>query len=227
MGPRVTRRRRGGTTRNGILRAAAAGFAESGYDGTSVAEICHRAGVSKGAFYHHFTGKQALFLELLDEWLGMLEGQLEAIADSEKPVPDQLLAMTTLMRDLFEAASDQLPVFLEFWTRATYDPTIWEATIAPYRRYRRFFAEIIASGISERSLRPVDPDDAARVVVSLAVGVALQGLLDTEGADWGAVATRGMAMLLTGLDAPARDNDAAPPRSSLLAGREPLSSQDP
>lgn len=198
----MTRRRRGGATRSRILGAAATGFAESGYDGTSVAEICHRAGVSKGAFYHHFAGKQALFLELLDDWLDLLEGRLEAIADSEQPVPDQLLAMTTLMRDLFEAAGDQLPVFLEFWTRATYDPVLWEATIAPYRRYRRFFAEIISSGISEGSLRPIDPDTAARVVVSLAVGVALQGLLDTEGADWGAVATRGMKILLKGLEEP-------------------------
>ncbi len=197
----MTTPRRGETTRRRILSAAAAGFAESSYDRTSVAEICQRAGVSKGAFYHHFPGKQALFLELLENWLDTLEAQLEAIGESEHPVPHQLLAMTDLIRDVFEAADDQLPVFLEFWTRATYDPLTWEATIAPYRRYRRFFAEIISSGIREGSLRPVDPDTAARVVVSLAVGVALQGLLDTEGADWGTVTRKGMEMLLHGIEA--------------------------
>ncbi len=196
----MTTRGRGGRTRSRILSAAAAGFAESGYDGTSVAEICRRAQVSKGAFYHHFSGKQALFLELLENWLEMLDRQLEGIGESRKPVPAQLLTMTDLIRDVFGAAHDQLPVFLEFWTRSTYDPATWEATIAPYRRYRRFFADIISSGIDEGSLRPVDPDTAARVVVSLAIGLVLQGLLDTEDTDWGTVGRRGMEMLLQGLE---------------------------
>jgi len=195
----VTTQRRGWETRQRILGAAAAGFAAKGYAGTSVAEICQRAEVSKGAFYHHFASKQALFLELLERWLDVLDGQLEAIHESERPVPEQLLAMTDLICDVFEAAEDQLPVFLEFWTRATHDPRTWEATIAPYRRYRRFFAEIIASGAREGTFHPVDADAAARVVVSLAVGIVLQGLLDPEDADWGAVARSGMEMLLEGM----------------------------
>lgn len=192
-------RRRGEETRSRILDAAASGFAEQGYEGTSVAQICSRAGVSKGAFYHHFPGKQDLFLELLERWLGLLDQELEAVRSDDRPVPEQLLAMTALVRQVFRAADDQLPVFLEFWTRATYDPQTWEATIAPYRRYRRYFAQIIASGVAEGTLRPIDPDTAARVVVSLAVGVVVQGLLDAEGADWGAVAARGMEMLLEGI----------------------------
>jgi len=195
----VKTQRRGRETRQRILGAAAAGFAEKGYAGTSVAEICQRAVVSKGAFYHHFASKQALFLELLERWLDVLDGQLEAIQESEQRVPEQLLAMTDLICDVFEAAEDQLPVFLEFWTRATYDARTWEATIAPYRRYRRFFAEIIASGVREGTLHPVDADAAARVVVSLAVGIVLQGLLDPEDADWGAVARSGVEMLLEGM----------------------------
>lgn len=196
----MTKRKRGKRTRSRILRAAAAGFAEGGYDGTSVAEICRRAQVSKGAFYHHFPGKQALFLELLESWLEMLDRQLEGIGESGEPVPAQLLTMTDLIRDVFAAGHDQLPVFLEFWTRATYDPTTWVATIAPYRRYRRFFADVISSGIDEGSLRPVDPDTAARVVVSLAIGLVLQGLLETEDTDWGVVARTGVEMLLHGLE---------------------------
>ena len=53
-------------TRARLLEAAEACFSESGYDGTGVAKICRRAGVSKGAFYHHFETKQAIFLELLN-----------------------------------------------------------------------------------------------------------------------------------------------------------------
>jgi len=52
-----------------ILDAAAASFARNGYERTGVAEICHAAGISKGAFYYHFSSKQALFLALLQRWL--------------------------------------------------------------------------------------------------------------------------------------------------------------
>lgn len=195
----MTAQQRGEETRARLLDAAAAGFAEQGYDGTSVAEICDRAGVSKGAFYHHFASKQDLFLELLGRWLDVLDHQLEEMRSEEAAIPQQLLTMTEMIQHVFRAAEDQLPVFLEFWARATHDPAIWEATIAPYRRYRRTFAEMIETGVAEGTLRPVDADTTARVVVSLAIGVVVQGLLDTEGADWGEVAERGMEMLLEGI----------------------------
>ncbi len=60
---------RGEATRARILEAALDQFAAHGYEAASVDEICARAGVSKGAFYHHFESKQALFLALLNDWL--------------------------------------------------------------------------------------------------------------------------------------------------------------
>ncbi|MGD8967507.1 MAG: TetR/AcrR family transcriptional regulator [Anaerolineae bacterium] len=191
---------RGAETRANILVAAAAGFAEQGYDATGVAEICRRAEVSKGAFYHHFSSKQALFLELLERWLAVLDEQLEEVRTGEAAVPEQLLDMTEMIRQVFQVAEEQIPIFLEFWTKAARDPTVWEATIAPYRRYRAFFANLIEAGVTEGTLRSVEPDTTARIIVSLAVGLVVQGLLDTEGADWGHVAEAGMQMLLQGME---------------------------
>jgi AcrR family transcriptional regulator len=191
---------RGAETRANILAAAAAGFAEQGYDATGVAEICRRAEVSKGAFYHHFSSKQALFLELLERWLAVLDEQLEEVRTGEAAVPEQLLDMTEMIRQVFQVAEEQIPIFLEFWTKAARDPTVWEATIAPYRRYRAFFANLIEAGVTEGTLRSVEPDTTARIIVSLAVGLVVQGLLDTEGADWGHVAEAGMQMLLQGME---------------------------
>ena len=54
-------------TRARILAAALDRFARYGYDATGVAEICRAAGVSKGAFYHHFPSKQAAFLESVEK----------------------------------------------------------------------------------------------------------------------------------------------------------------
>jgi len=187
-------------TRASILDAGASAFAEQGYDGAGVAEICQRAGVSKGAFYHHFSSKQDLFLELFQRWLAEVDGELTGLHTGREPVPAELLAMTEQIRPVFESAGEQLPIFLEFWAQAAHDPAVWKATIAPYRRYRALFAQMIESGVAEGTLRPVDPDTAARVIVSLAVGLVLQGLIDTEGTDWGQVAREGMKMLLEGIE---------------------------
>jgi len=75
----MTTQQRGEETRKRLLDAAQEAFALYGYDGTSVAEICRRTGVTKGAFYHHFPSKQDVFLELLERWLEGVNAQLAAL----------------------------------------------------------------------------------------------------------------------------------------------------
>jgi len=199
---------RGEETRSRILEMAEERFARQGYDATGVAEICHLAGVSKGAFYHHFPSKQALFLELLDRWLGELDTQLSAMRFEATTVPQGLLHMAAMTRHVFETADGRLPIFLEFWSQAARDRTVWQATIDHYRRYQRFFADIIADGIREGTIRPVDPQEAAQVLVSLAVGLVVQGLLDPQGSDWAEITREGVRMFLEGLAIPETPADS-------------------
>lgn len=183
-------------TRARILQAAMECFAQYGYDAVGVAEICRRAGVTKGGFYHHFPSKQALFLELLNRWLGGLATQMEATRRGAATVPEGLRQMAGMARHVFDAARGQIPLYLEFWAKAARDPVVWQATIEPYRRYRDFFRGIVEAGIAEGSLRPVNPERAAEVLVALAVGLLLQGMLDPEGADWGEVMQESVQILL-------------------------------
>lgn len=186
-------------TRARLLEAAEACFSESGYDGTGVAKICRRAGVSKGAFYHHFETKQAIFLELLNKSLEVLDRQMARARQSAVDVPTALTHIAGLMRDVFEYAGGKLPIFLAFWMQAAHDPAIWEATIGHYRHYQAVFAAMIEAGIAEGSVQPVNANAAAQAIVSLGVGIILQGLLDPDGADWGHVAEESIQILLDGL----------------------------
>src|SRR5437667_2784300 len=64
-------------TRDKILRAALQVFAEKGYHRAVVDDIVRASGTSKGAVYHHFPNKEALFLALVDEFAARLA---EAVA---------------------------------------------------------------------------------------------------------------------------------------------------
>jgi AcrR family transcriptional regulator len=52
-------------TRNSILKAAVALFAERGYDATSIRAIVSKARVNQAAINYHFKGKEGLYLEVL------------------------------------------------------------------------------------------------------------------------------------------------------------------
>jgi AcrR family transcriptional regulator len=186
-------------TRNHILETATQLFSKNGYDATGVAEICLAAGVSKGAFYHHFPTKQAVFMELLNSYLNGIDSGFAHMRQEDKNVPQTILQMAGLVGSIFQTAGVHLSIFLEFWTQANHDPLIWETAIAPYRRYQSYFASLIQEGIDEDSIQPVDAQLAARVLVSLAVGMLMQSLFDPQIPDWHTEARQSMELLMNGL----------------------------
>jgi AcrR family transcriptional regulator len=192
--------RRGLETRAAILQAAETLFAREGYDATGVAEICDEAGVSKGAFYHHFQTKEAVFLELLRNWLDGLSIQLEALGRAEGSVSERITSMTYVIQDVLQAAEEGLPIYLEFWSRALRDPEVMKITIEPFHRFRDFFAKMLGEGADEGGLYLSDSTTAAQVFLSFAIGLLVQGIFDPDGADWERVSIEGINVLLMGYE---------------------------
>lgn len=61
------------TARDKLIDAAHILVRRNGYAATSVDEICAAAGVTKGAFFHHFASKEALGVAAAEEWTARAE----------------------------------------------------------------------------------------------------------------------------------------------------------
>lgn len=69
-------------------------FAERGYHGVAAEEIVGRAGVTRGALYHHFEDKRDLFRAVVEEIEGEIDGlALEAARETMRESGDRLEAL--------------------------------------------------------------------------------------------------------------------------------------
>lgn len=104
---------RGESTRERILAAAEALVLARGFTGTSIDEILKVTGLTKGAFFHHFSSKSALAHALVERWverdLAMLE-QLSARASdlADDPLQETLLFIR-LIEETFENMDEPFP----------------------------------------------------------------------------------------------------------------------
>lgn len=87
-------------TRAALIDAARMLFVEKGYAETATPEIVERAGVTRGALYHHFEDKKALFRAVIEREAAAVANDIEAGA---APAPDARQALLLGARGYFDA----------------------------------------------------------------------------------------------------------------------------
>jgi len=100
---------RGQATRAHIIDVATGLFAAHGYDGTSIDAVLSESGVSRGSLYHHFAGKDVLFMAVL-EAVGarMAEQTTVALQDARDPVDVLRIGCVQWLRQASEPVVQQI-----------------------------------------------------------------------------------------------------------------------
>lgn len=87
-------------------------FRQKGYNGTGVADIAKRVGITNAALYYHFKSKQELLFVVLEHALRRHLDVLEGVVESDLSAEEQLRASLDNHLDLIFDRPDAVRVFL-------------------------------------------------------------------------------------------------------------------
>ncbi len=151
-------------TKNRIIEAAKALFAEQGYLKTTIADISRQAGLSEAALYEYFQGKEALLLTIPDLWVSELikdlERQLFGIKGAENKLRKYLW---WYFRRVEEAPLDAKIVYLFLKTNANFMQTEVYSNVKLLYAY---LLEIFEEGKRTGEMRPdLDPRIARNIFI--------------------------------------------------------------
>jgi AcrR family transcriptional regulator len=175
---RITARRQ--ATRDRVLDAASEVFAERGFHGATVEDICERAGFTRGAFYSNFSSKDDLVLELSRRHSEALVDRIRGASKRESGSAEQVL------RDVFAALADEtrgkeqwLVLTTEFTLHAIRDAAARRAWAAQQRRVRDELVAVVDEAVARQGLTlPMSTELFVRAAISLAQGTLTQRLVE-------------------------------------------------
>ncbi|CAN7250806.1 TetR/AcrR family transcriptional regulator [Bradyrhizobium sp. LjRoot220] len=155
-------------TRAKLIRAARKAFAAQGYAAASMDELTARAGLTRGALYHHFGDKKGLLQAVIDQIDAEMVVRLRAARDRGKTAWLGFLDEYSAYIEMALEPEIQRIMLLD-GPAVLGDPSRWPSQNACLRTTTQTIQALIDAG----TVRPVDPEAAARLLNGAALSAAL------------------------------------------------------
>jgi AcrR family transcriptional regulator len=163
--------RRGPETREAIHAAAVELFARLGYNATSMRAIASAAQIQPAAIYHWYPRKEAILVQLQDDFMADLTEKVEAAMDRHER-PALRLAAAVREHVVFHGLYRQEAFVTDSEIRALTDGPR-KALIAKRDEYQAMFGDLIRAGVDDGSLQVSDVDVATYAILLQCTGAAL------------------------------------------------------
>lgn len=181
-------------------------FAERGFHGASVEDICERAGFTRGAFYSNFGSKDELVLALFQATTDRLLEQIEALLPELANQPGSLLDAVLGLLD--ETAPDQRQWHListEFTLHALRDPDAAKALNKQRAMFRESLTKLVEQiTATSRLTLTVPAEQFVRLVMAVHEGARSQSLLEPRQVPAGSLEHTFLPMVLDAVSRPSR-----------------------
>ncbi|WP_406413610.1 TetR/AcrR family transcriptional regulator [Streptomyces halstedii] len=169
--------------RRQILGGAARCFARNGFHGTSMQDVLKEVGLSAGAVYRYFAGKDELIAAIADEAFEYIRRAFsEAAGISPPPTPDVLLGR--VVRGVFTGQVYGLErracaaLIVQVWAESMRNEPLSRTLGDGYAGMRAGWAELVKAYRAAGVLRAdVAADDVARTMIATAQGFIAQEAL--------------------------------------------------
>ncbi|MGH3936042.1 MAG: TetR/AcrR family transcriptional regulator [Pseudonocardiaceae bacterium] len=204
--------------RRQILDAARRCFARAGFHGTSMQDIFVESGLSAGAVYGHFAGKDDLVNAIIEDVLSEIAATLDALTDAQPaPALHQVLGQVLEVLDRPPHSGELARLAVQVWAEAGRNPELGERLSRYYRQMADRFTALVQRYQHDATL-PGDVSAHHLAQVLTAVGpafLAQRALLDDINAD---TFTHGVRGLLVGPSQPLRPSVSQTPTGSAATG---------
>lgn len=141
------------TTEDDVLQSAIGLFEEQGFDGTSVQEIVARAGVTKGAFYHHFSSKQQILSRiqerLVDRYVEAIDA-MEALGETPKERLRHLIIDMVVL-----SAEHKAEIAIFFSERRFLEMDGFESVRSKREQFERRVTHVLEQAIADGAVKPI------------------------------------------------------------------------
>ncbi|WP_110601925.1 TetR/AcrR family transcriptional regulator [Salinicola lusitanus] len=155
-------------TRAKLIDAARAAFAEKGYAGASMDELTARAGLTRGALYHHFGDKRGLLAAVVDRLDSEMAARAHEIGQRHTDAWEALLAEGGAYIELARDPEIQRIVLLD-GPAVLGDPSQWPSQNRCLLATMTTLEALSREGV----VKPVDVEAAARLINGAALNAAL------------------------------------------------------
>lgn len=149
-----------------LLDAALGVIRAQGYASTTVDDLCRAAGVTKGAFFHHFPSKEALAVAAAEHWIEGTEALFASAPYHAHPDPlERVLAYIDFRRELIAGDIPDFTCLVGTMVQETYSssPAIRAACARSIFGHAETLEADISAAMASRSIRgPWTADSLAR-----------------------------------------------------------------
>lgn len=164
-------------TRTRLLEAAHTLIWQNSYSGVSVDDICRRANVNKGSFYHFFPSKNSLAIAALEDHWQQMEPDIQKMLTANASPKEKIKMMAQFIYDQQKQRFDEIghvcgcPYASLGSEMSMQDETLRQAVERKLENAIRFIEQVLREAVEQKLIEDVQINEKAREMDVFIIGI--------------------------------------------------------